>query len=66
MRLVVGAVLIPMMLEVLVEFIPQMLPDLHILPLRIFFAALSFLISVWAYSLVFILFQSFLEEDEEE
>lgn len=55
-------------LEIALEMLPQFSVELHILPLRILFAALGFLISVWAYSVIFLLFENLMIAlpDEEE
>jgi hypothetical protein len=53
-----------MALQAGVEFAPQMLPDLHTLTFRVIFAVLGFLISMWTYSLIFVLFESFLAAEE--
>jgi len=50
-------------LSALCEFAPQIWEDLHILLLRIFFALLSFLISVWSYSLIFLMFEDRLQKE---
>jgi hypothetical protein len=60
--LIVFGLGIPMALQMGVEFLPQMVPELHILELRILFAALSFLISIWTYSLMYLLFESVVSE----
>ncbi|MGZ3722290.1 MAG: hypothetical protein ACXVA9_05135 [Bdellovibrionales bacterium] len=61
---IVGIMLGTMALQFGVEFTPQILPDLHILPLRVLFAGASFLISVWTYSLIFLLFDDYLNAEE--
>ena len=53
---------ITMGLELFVEFLPQMVPVLHILGLRVLFAAVSFLISIWTYSLIYLMFESVIHE----
>ena len=60
---IILAIGVTMVLQIGAEFLPQMVPGLHNIPLRIAFAALSFLISVWAYSLIFLMFESVLLEE---
>jgi hypothetical protein len=55
---IVGIMLGTMVLQGAMEFAPQMLADLHILPFRVMFLGLSLLISIWTYSVIFILFES--------
>lgn len=45
-----------------VEFAPHLVPDLHVLPARVAFIAVSFLISIWLYSFVYLLFEQAMEE----
>ncbi|MBX3022254.1 MAG: hypothetical protein KF799_11325 [Bdellovibrionales bacterium] len=45
-----------------VEFAPLLEPSLHILPMRIVFLGISFFISIWLYSLLYLLFEQAMEE----
>ena len=55
---------VTMGLEVGLEFLPEMIPDLHILVIRIFLALTTFLISAWTYSLIFLMFENAMQEAE--
>ncbi|MGE0528794.1 MAG: hypothetical protein AB7P49_17140 [Bdellovibrionales bacterium] len=44
------------------EFLPQMYMSLYVLPVRVGFTAVSFLISVWTYSFLFLLFEQAVRE----
>jgi hypothetical protein len=59
--LIFMAVGIPMVLELGVEFLPQLVPDLHILPVRLLFAVVEFLLSVWTFALIYLLFEHAME-----
>ncbi len=62
--IIVGIMIVTMGLQVAAEFAPQMITELHVFPLRVFFAAVAFLISVWTYSLIFLLFDDYLNAEE--
>lgn len=49
-------------LQAAIEFLPNMIPDLHTTPLRVFFSLFGFVISIWCYCFVFVLFERALEE----
>jgi hypothetical protein len=65
LMLILGILLICDVIEFGAEFAPELLPDFHNLPFRVICAALVFLLSVWNYSLIFVLFESFLLAAEE-
>ncbi len=48
--------------QIAIEFLPNLVPVLHSHLLRFVFMTLSFGISIWSYSFVFILFEQALEE----
>jgi hypothetical protein len=55
-RYIVPAILGTMAIQFGLEFVPEVSPELHIIPLRAGFDLLSALISVLSYSLIFLLF----------
>lgn len=45
-----------------IEFLPNMVPELHTTILRVFFSLLGFVISIWCYCFIFVLFERALED----
>lgn len=60
----IGIMLLFTGVQVGIEFVPHLLPELHILPLRILFIGISFFISVWLFALLYLLFEQAMEEYE--
>lgn len=60
--LIVAVFVITTVLQIGVEFLPHLLPSLHIPPVRVAFMTLGLLIGVWTYSYIFLLFEKALEE----
>lgn len=50
--------------EIGIEFLPQMVPDLHTLFMRIVFQVISFVLPCWVFAILFLLFESALEARE--
>lgn len=48
--------------QVGIEFLPHLRPELHTLPLRILSAGISFLISIWLYANLYLRFEQAMEE----
>jgi hypothetical protein len=61
---IMGILLGMIVLQAVVEFAPQLIESLHTVVFRAVFGAVGFLISVWAYSLMFVLFENFLLDEE--
>jgi hypothetical protein len=49
-------------IQAAIEFLPNMIPELHTAPLRVLFSLFGFVISIWCYCFVFVLFERALEE----
>jgi hypothetical protein len=59
---IIGLELVTALLQLLMEFLPQLVPWLHVLPVRILFSGAGFFISIWLYSVLYLLFEQAMEE----
>ncbi len=51
-----------MFLQIGFDFLPELVPAFHSLALRVAFDGLSFLASVWAFALIFVMFEAAMED----
>jgi hypothetical protein len=57
MNLILPMVIATAAAQGLLEMVPNMIPDLHILILRVGFSLISFFIGIWTYSFLFLIFE---------
>lgn len=65
-KYILPVVVVTMGLQTWFEFLPEMRPVLHVVPVRAAFDVLTSLISVWSYSLIFLLFEHALEAADKD
>lgn len=58
LALIVGTQIFAFVIQIGLEFLPQMVPDLHTLSMRILFQVISFLLPCWVFAILFLLFES--------
>jgi hypothetical protein len=61
-KLLIVLILAISLIQILLEMTPNMVAELHTLPLRLAFNLTSFLISIWSYSFIVVLFEREMEK----
>jgi hypothetical protein len=62
--LIVAIVLVTMGVETALELAPEQIAELYNYPCRVLFEALSALINIWSFALIFVLFETYLGEEK--
>jgi len=63
LKFLLGVLFLTTVTQMALELTPQMYAELHVLPIRLAFNLLSFLISIWSYSLILLMFEREMEKN---